>query len=431
MTSRPIFCALIAAVLSCACLPKPNVLPAQTECIDPPGSHTICTRKIAIFFDGTANDEVADTNVKKLHSLVALQPKDNIAAFYIEGVGAKGKVIGMGMGWGFGMRIRKAYDFLLSQYRPGDEIYLVGFSRGAYSARILAAMLYYVGIPNAAGLNLTQREQLVDKLYDAFKGPQEDRRTRVASSLQALALPGPVPVRVKALALWDTVDALGLPDYKEDINAHDADYGDQLCNVDKAFHAVSIDDDRARIFTPILLTRRHLVKDCVNLGDIASNEENAKAYIDKVVDEVWFSGAHADVGGGYGDSLLSGVSLNWMIAKLAPYSLLPANAAVREDPFGASHDPERGFLWSILYKKMTRNIRAYTTQEGAIYNNQRLKVHVSALARLERCDKPACSHKDHEFQWETHWFPKCFSKTDFGYSFTGASDPGCRVDIVK
>lgn len=73
-------------------------------------------RKIAVFFDGTANDPSSDTNIRKLHSIVSLQSNPAISTFYIEGVGAQGKAVGMAMGWGFGDRVRKAYSFLLGTH---------------------------------------------------------------------------------------------------------------------------------------------------------------------------------------------------------------------------------------------------------------------------------------------------------------------------
>ena len=84
-----------------------------------------------------------------------------------------------------------------------------------------------------------------------------------------------------------------------------------------AFHALSIDadDNRKLIFTPLRLTRPHLFKGCVRDGSLPMLDRTS--HVEHLrLQEVWFSGPHSDVGGGYGDSLLGGTSLDWMIGRL-------------------------------------------------------------------------------------------------------------------
>lgn len=396
-------------------------------------------RKIAVFFDGTANDPSSDTNVRKLHSIVSLQSNPAIATFYIEGVGAQGKAIGMGMGWGFGDRVRKAYSFLQEEYRENDEIYIFGFSRGAYSARALAALLYYAGIPKPSNdLRLSDLRQINEErsavIYDAYKGDQTGRRERIQKVFHQNPIGDrdPTPVHIKVLGIWDTVEALGLPDYTEEFESPNYRYGDQLCNVEKAYHAVSIDDDRARIFTPILLTWPHLLEDCQMHGINQFPDTRAKVnHLNTVVEEVYFAGAHADVGGGYPDSLLSGVSLNWMIRGLSETGLLPSHSAVqvREDAFGPSHDPEHGFFWGLLYHRQSRDLVKHLTNGEYLYNGGRLKIHKSALDRLEKCESSACNHKDHEFPWAS-WPGRCFKQESGRYKIDWDRLKECKIDTV-
>jgi uncharacterized protein (DUF2235 family) len=368
-----------------------------------------------IFFDGTANDISKDTNVKKLHSLISLQSDPEVGTLYIEGVGVGLDIIGAGTGSGFARRVRLAYEFLLSNYHAGDRIYIFGFSRGAYQARVLASMLHYVGLPpkplvgeqldkscdtaavyKGTKWNVSPRNQddfvkaLFMEMKDGFfEGDVAHCVTTAQSDLQFESR------RVSVLGLWDTVEALGKPDWtsrllhKTGISPHqvnidesNARYGDQLLNVDNVFHAVSIDDDREWIFTPLLVSRSHLLhrktfpKSQLKLDATTPTSGNA-AYASPLhtpkIQEVFFSGAHSDVGGGYGESDLSGVSLNWMIkrlialdrqeSKVDPKSpekkgLLPSDTEVREDPYGSSHDPEAGW-WAPLYHFMPRNLAAY------------------------------------------------------------------------
>jgi len=372
-------------------------------------------KKLTIFFDGTNNDEETDTNVKKLHSLITLQKRNDIAALYIEGVGADSKVIGMATGWGIGDRVKMAYQFLIENYQLNDQIYIFGFSRGAYSGRILASLLNSAGIPFKHDKNLSA-EEIAEDIYSSFKGDisHQTRIQKIQDTYQKLKLPPITPVFVDVLGLWDTVEALGWPDYEANVDIPNPRYEDQLCNVKKAFHAMSIDDDRERIFTPILLTRRHLVDNCRNKN------------IADFVDEVWFAGAHMDVGGGYADSLSGGVSLNWMIQKLQAVSdILPANASVPENRFEASHDPESG-VWGLIYHQQYRALHRY--METSVCSVNRIKLHRSVIQRLENTQP-----NDHEYPWmdttaqdeRNEGFLQCFEKTDCGYRYIGYDLPNC------
>jgi uncharacterized protein (DUF2235 family) len=415
-------------------------------------------RKLAVFFDGTANDESSDTNIHKLHELVRNQErKDDIGTFYIDGVGADLKIIGMGTGWGISYRVKHAYMYLAENYRKGDKIYLFGFSRGAYSARILASMLYHAGLPVNPVQDGKLRTDYATVIYDAFKGDmtREERKKAVRDVVDKTeGLPQLEPVDVTFLGLWDTVEALGVPDYEENVIRPNSRYGDQLCNVQKAAHALSLDDNRARIFTPILLTRPHLLEHCTigkQNAPWSSSPEAVQARLDSIVDEVWFTGAHADVGGGYKDkdTGLSGVSLNWMIAKLINEDLLPAGTKVHADPDGDVHDPEAG-LWGALYRQKWRSFVEYASNSP--YNHGKLKIHDSVINRLKRPEKwlvctpcppeplawtpsppeplvcPSC--RSRSSQWRLpELFPYCFPINDNGgYDFTQAS--GCQLEKV-
>jgi uncharacterized protein (DUF2235 family) len=339
-------------------------------------------KKIVVFFDGTHNDVASDTNVKRLHSLVTLQARDDLATIYIEGVGVESDVFGMGLGLGIGARVRLAYQFLLDQYRPQekDQIYIFGFSRGAYAARMLASMLYYGGLPDArlkSGEGKLTSEELAREVFDAVKYEPEagelpaHRYVKVHEQLKRFDRV--TPVSVEMLGLWDTVEDLGWPRWSKhvkhklhiapffvDVDEPNERYGDQLCNVVRAYQALSIDDDREWAFTPLLLSREHLFQPCQDQLDVQAPRNAAGVRQARVLQEVWFAGAHSDVGGGYEDSLLSGVSLNWMIQKLTDpnVGLLPRGAAVAQNPYGTSHNPESGWA-APIYHAMTRNMGAY------------------------------------------------------------------------
>lgn len=360
-------------------------------------------KKLVVFLDGTANDEGSHTNIAKLHNLVSLQPRNDIRTTYIKGVGTDGKVIGMAMGWGIGRDVREAYLFLANSYDKsrGDEIYIFGFSRGAYAARILSALIHVAGIQDLSDIKGKKKKyEYVKKIYAAYKGKKSlaQRKEDVAGVIGH----HPASEDIAFLGLWDTVEALGAPDYKEDWKIPNERYEDQLCNISSAAHALSVDDDRARIFTPILLTNSHLISEC-NTKDI-----------DSIVDEVWFSGAHADVGGGYFDTDISGVSLNWMLSKIKKYNIVPPDTGVYSDYLDKTHDPEAG-VWGLIYRKRNRDLYSYAQINE--YNNNKLKIHKSVINRL-REHLP----KDHEYQWANSEYKDCFVHAPDGLAYIEAND---------
>jgi len=367
--------------------------------------------KLAVFLDGTANSEGSYTNVSKLYNLTVLQERDDVRAGYIEGVGTNGKLIGMAMGWGIGKDVREAYRFLAENYKPNraDEIYIFGFSRGAYAARILSALVHVAGIPNVSHLDDDEADAYIEKIYTAFKIEDKSVDYR-RGKVEAVIGYKPTSVKVEFMGLWDTVEALGWPDYEEDTGEPNSRYADQLCNIKKAAHAMSIDDDRAQIFTPILLTRDHLINECKEVN------------INEVVDEVWFSGAHSDVGGGYDDTDISGVSLNWMLGKLMSYKLVPNLAKVYSDFKDTTHDPREGFF-SYIYRELSRSIDVYS--ENSSYNGGKLKVHRSVLDRLAQTPvKPFESH-----WFETDKYKACFKPTSNGLEYMQSEK--CLIDVIS
>jgi uncharacterized protein (DUF2235 family) len=393
-----IFSLLILVVVSGCATSEYITHPHQKE------AAKVEVKKIAVFFDGTSNTANSSTNVVKLYNLVTLQPRNDIQSMYIKGVGTEGgwtkQLFGMATGLGIGEDVRQAYRYLGNTYTKGskDEIYLFGFSRGSYSARILAGMIYTAGLADLKGINEKEQVKLVEKIYDAYKGDRSlEARRKSISTIDSVRFTNP---RISFMGVWDTVEALGLPNRTEKIEEVNGRYVDQLCNIDKAAHALSIDDNRAKIFTPIALTSKSLIEDC-----------NEEVSIDNVVNEVWFAGAHADVGGGYENTELSGVSLNWMIEQMRGTGLLSKEAKVLEDSYGISHNPSAGFF-DLIYENRNRNLPDYITKTG--YNKGIIKVHESVFERLAKIPKLW-----QEFDWISEGsdeyqrnFPECFEKTE-------------------
>lgn len=254
-------------------------------------------KRILCFFDGTWNsaDDTAITNVVKLCRAVPEIARDGVrqVAHYIVGIATeKGygdlKFAAGAVGWGVAERILTGYRELAKSYVPGDEIYVFGFSRGAYQARSLAGFVSLVGV--LAPDNLGR----VEEAWTHYRQHGGDTAQPGLAQLRAL---GTWPARIRLVGVWDTVGNLGLPfavttDISRDLAFHSSELSP---NVDVGLHALSIDEPRGS-FSPTFWTAR----------------KGAALPEGQIVEQVWFPGDHANVGGGWPDSALSDISLLWM-----------------------------------------------------------------------------------------------------------------------
>ena len=287
--------------------------------------------RIAYFCDGTWNDPASNTNVYRLSNATLHIPGQQDAR-YDPGVGTDGnpvdKLAGGALGAGLVNKVKDGYTRLAHMYSAGDELYIFGFSRGAYTARCLAGMIAICGMPTQ---NVDQ--QCIDTAWEAYR--DKDHRPALLASLGNYAM---VDAQIKMLGVWDTVGALGIPALWGGI---DTDlYGflstDLHANVLNAYHALAIDERRAQ-FPPTLWT------EACGVG--------------QVLEQVWFSGVHCDVGGGYPadpqdhGTTLSDITLGWMASKAQALGLVldPAVAA-NYQPLGARyainqiHDSRQGLF---------------------------------------------------------------------------------------
>lgn len=408
-------------------------------------------KNVAVFMDGTANDFESETNVAALYHLARLNNDPYMALKYIEGVGTNGKVLGFAFGTGIGKDVKDAYLFLATHYQNGDDLSLFGFSRGAYAARILSGMIYVAGIPDLRLLSEKDQTAVVEALYDAYTGrllkksSGKGGATRISwdpsrrqEFIQSVYLRWErklgVPIRnqdavtIRFMGLWDTVEALAIPDYEQNTGPIESNYLDQICNIDKVYHALSLDDNRARIFTPIRMTYDTINTPCPEKS------------IDNTVEEVWFSGAHADVGGGYAKQRgLSGLSLQWMLEADELPKIFPAlNNEVRANPYDVIHDAERGyFIYPWAFGRIDRRPLCYAKESA--YNGQRIKLHRSVIDRFSEINgvvavtRANSRRHDPDTNWiddrllKAKWFGECFEKTASGYRLLDSCQ---KLDVV-
>src|SRR3954454_15343336 len=178
-------------------------------------SETPARKRLAVFLDGTWNAVDDNTNVWRMKSLTAPRDVNGVVQLVYYDIGVNGFLGGT---WGAGLstNVTKAYEWLVENYDPGDDIFIFGFSRGAYTARSLAGLIAKHGLLKAgAALGIKQ-------LYERYK--RKDDRTvwqlQRANSLGELKdatveetwlLKYSQPINIKVVAVWDTVGALGIP----------------------------------------------------------------------------------------------------------------------------------------------------------------------------------------------------------------------------
>jgi len=291
-------------------------------------------RNLVFVSDGTlaTRDPGAETNAGLLYRLLdEIGPRPYQQFDYDAGVQGAGlaKWFNAITGMGINLAICQGYSFLASRYRPGDRIYLFGYSRGAYAVRSLAGMIGAVG--------LLKREQATQRnIRRAFRLYERDGSG--AAKADFIARRCHDGIRVEMVGVWDTVKTLGLP-YpvlsrlgQMATGFHDHALGPHIGH---GYHALAIDEDRTA-FTPILWQR----------------SENWKGRLE----QAWFPGAHGDVGGDIGSLTgarpLANIPLNWMLRRAVRHGLiLPEDWEARfpEDPaamlIGNRSGIARMFLW--------------------------------------------------------------------------------------
>ena len=257
------------------------------------------SKRIVFCADGTWDSSTKHTNVYKMYK--SLVVSSDQMPFYDDGVGVSGglivKLLGGAFGTGLWRKIKEGYTKIAHVYEEGDELFLFGFSRGAFTARSLAGMIVACGLPTK---DFT--EDLVETAFDAYR----DRGNR-SQKLQKLANNDMFPAKIKMIGVWDTVGSLGIPSIFGGVDPLLYGFLDTSLHpsVLNAYQALAIDEMRCE-FPPTLWS-------------------SAPA-AGQTLEQVWFCGVHSDVGGGEPDDLdgataLSDIPLTWMMNKASALGL--------------------------------------------------------------------------------------------------------------
>lgn len=266
-------------------------------------------RNIVICCDGTDNEfGVRNTNVVRLVQILADAPEPPRLAhivFYDPGVGTMpepgvitriGKkvdqAIALAIATDLKEKVARAYRFLMNTWEPGDAVFMFGFSRGAYTVRVLAGLLHLVGLLPANSDNLVA---YAIRLFASLRGHSQDERKAYWNLCDAFRTTFARVTGVNALGrrppiafmgVWDTVSSVGWA-----WNPAAYPYTRSNPSIAVIRHAISLDERRA-FFRP-------------NRFEPAPGQDLA---------QMWFPGVHSDVGGGYADGGLWRAPLEWIAA---------------------------------------------------------------------------------------------------------------------
>ncbi|MEI4486421.1 DUF2235 domain-containing protein [Frigidibacter sp. MR17.14] len=281
-------------------------------------------RRIAVFCDGTWNStqSALPTNVELLSDIVAPNGRDKVeqVTLYFPGVGTGGRIdkfFGGAMGSGLDAILTEIYSEVAAMYRPGDSLYLFGFSRGAYTARSLVGLLRNCGLPEprrraqirSAINHYRDRDPSSEPDTDAslafrqrfspgFHTSEKDRLTRKGTS---------APIQIAYLGIWDTIGALGIPNFflcsglfNRRYRFHDTNLSSMVAS---ARHAVGI-DERRQTYEPALWTNLDALNAC---PPDAAAPDGEPAYQQR-----WFPGDHGSIGGGGPIRGLAAAAMHWV-----------------------------------------------------------------------------------------------------------------------
>jgi uncharacterized protein (DUF2235 family) len=292
------------------------------------------------FADQSRNGEACPTNVTQVHRAVADTGDDGVVQqkTYHEGVGVRRfqRVRGGAGGYGLSRHVRDAYTWLVRTFEPGDEIFLFGFSRGAYTARSV------VGLIRTCGILRPEEVGRVKEAYGLYRKAHGVPDMPEALSFRAEHAE---ETRIRFLGVWDTVGALGIPlsgvRFVNVVNRRFTFHNVTLSSrVDAAYQALAVDERRGP-FAPAVWRQ---------------SEEGEGST--QRLEQVWFAGVHSDVGGGYADRRLADLALQWMADRATAEGLtLHGLPEVQVDDHTAVestvHDSYRGFYrWLKPYHRV-------------------------------------------------------------------------------
>jgi uncharacterized protein (DUF2235 family) len=280
-------------------------------------------KRLALFLDGTWNDPDDHTNVRDLFDAVRQETIDGVQqlAYYRKGVGTEwyNRLVGGTVGAGLSDNVRHAYEWLVRNYEDGDEIFIFGFSRGAYTARSIAGVIINCGLlRQGADMSVTDiygryaQGKKSTPLYNLLRLPDAERNA--LGEPEKRLLRASRRVEIKMIGVWDTVGALGVP-WTEAPLIGRRNFFFHNTNlsmlIEHAYHALAIDEHRGP-YKPTLWTK---------FIPAVPDPPRTTQIREPIVEQRWFIGAHSNVGGGYAKDTLRRIPLAWLQRKASECGL--------------------------------------------------------------------------------------------------------------
>lgn len=337
------------------------------------------SRRLVMCCDGTWNkpDQLsagtrAPTNVSKVALGLARADAEGFPQllYYQRGVGTRRfqRLRGGAFGYGLSGNVRDAYRFLVDSYEPGDRLYFLGFSRGAYTARST------VGLIRNCGILRREHRDRIGEAYSLYRSRASRTHPRAVESQIFRRIYSHDDVDIDFVGVWDTVGALGIPIDGLRFPLLDRYWGfhdtELSSHVRSAYQALAVDEQRGP-FKPTLWKQQQ---------DAAG----------QVLEQVWFAGVHCDVGGGYKEPELAEIALLWMVKCASDrglqfdsdHFLVATDAPAAELRWqGAQIAPD---ALGTIHESRTRAYRLFPRCRRVLTESDRQSVASSAVRRLRQ-----------------------------------------------
>ncbi len=369
------------------------------------------TKRIIVLSDGTGNSSAAfwRTNVWRMFESLDLTGSDQVA-LYDDGVGTSSfkpiAIIGGAFGYGLRRNVIDIYKFICRNHRsPTDEIFGFGFSRGAFTIRVVMGLVLNQGLVQAdTEAELDRRAKAAYKSYR--KGRFRTRWTGLLRTASSTPQPHVVPTgnkpieRIRFLGLWDTVAAYGLPFDEMTRGVNDwiwpLELPDRILSpaVQRACHALALDDERTT-FHPVLWDESREPQ--------PANRNEPRPLNSERISQVWFTGVHSNAGGGYPDDSLAHIPLYWIMCeaqdcglrfkappKADPDSLI--GALGRRDKDGRLYDSRSGLAGTYRYGPRKLAVlcdQKFSERDGDAVKIGLPKIHESVFRRITNNAHPS------------------------------------------
>lgn len=369
-------------------------------------SESAVGRNLVVCCDGTGNlwrSGACDTNVVRLFKALPPDDPQRQLSYYDPGVGTPDGLVGTaaraglfsldtlrrvaGLAWGDGVwdNVAQAYHFLCHHHQPGDRIYLFGFSRGAFTVRVVS------GLINLFGLLRPGHEHLMPTLLRLYRHPADpDHPAAEQVYIREFSdrfCRADVPVHF--IGVWDTVETVGMSQLFGVGSSNPRNTQVKPC-FRHVRHALALDELRWT-FLPRLYT--------LPTGSLGPGQ---------TLRQVWFRGAHSDVGGGYAEAGLSTIALQWMAGQAHDQGLrldLSVLARWQGDPCDTLHSEvtlcPTWALVGVFQRKVDlrqETVHASVVARAAVHGPERialpLAVRVEPAHALERWSAPSAASGD-------------------------------------